>query len=137
MGLKSKCGYLYFTISLISYIHIYLIFIFIFTFIFLLLLFFHLFSFVLLATKHILQFKTYFQLKCISLIKLTSTLNTLFPLEKNFLHWEKDWQCTKSVQKVHKKVHKKFFYCTDIYVCNNFVFLFYFFFGIWWGNPCI
>ena len=29
-----------------------------------------------------------------------------------------------------QKVHKKFFCCTDIYVCNNFVFLFHFF-GIW------
>ena len=71
------------------------------------------------------------QLKCISLIKLTSTLNTLFLLEWNFFHWEKGWnewrrQCTKSAQKVHKKL----FYCTDIYVCDNFVFLFNFF-AIW------
>ena len=60
-------------------------------------------------------------MKCISLIKLTSILNTLFLLEWNFFHWEKGWndwrrQCTRSAQKVHKKVHKKFFYCTDIYV---------------------
>ena len=33
-------------------------------------------------------------------------------------------------QKVHKKVHKKFFHFTDIYVCDNFVFLFNFF-AIW------
>ena len=75
------------------------------------------------------------QLKCISLIKLTSTLNTLFLLEWNFFHWEKGWnewrrQCTKSALKVHKKVHKKFFYYTDIYVCDDFAFLFHFF-AIW------
>ena len=29
-----------------------------------------------------------------------------------------------SAEKVHKKVHKKFFYCTDIYVCGNFAFCF-------------
>ena len=32
-----------------------------------------------------------------------------------------------NAQKVHKKVHKKLFYCKDIYVCDNFVFLFHFF----------
>ena len=32
-----------------------------------------------------------------------------------------------NAQKVHKKVHKKLFYFTDIYVCDNFVFLFHFF----------
>ena len=35
-----------------------------------------------------------------------------------------------SAQKVHRKVHKKFFYFTDIYVCDNFIFLFHFF-AIW------
>ena len=49
------------------------------------------------------------QLKCISLIKLASTLNTLFPLERNFFHREKGWnklrrQCTKSAQKGAQKV---------------------------------
>ena len=36
---------------------------------------------------------------------------------------------TKSAQKVQKKVQKEFFYFADIYVCDNFVvfFLFYFF----------
>ena len=75
------------------------------------------------------------QLKFISLIKLASILNILYPLERNFFHSEKGWnesqrQCTKSAQKVHRKVHKKFFYCADIYVCDNFVSLFHFF-GIW------
>ena len=41
------------------------------------------------------------QLKCISFIKLTSALNTLFLLEWNFFQWENCWnewrrQCTKS-----------------------------------------
>ena len=75
------------------------------------------------------------QLKYIFLIKLTSSLNTLFLLEQNFFHWEMGWnefrrQFTKSEQKVHKKVHEKVFYCADIYVCNNLFFLFHFF-GIW------
>ena len=52
------------------------------------------------------------QLKCISLIKLTSTLNTLFLLEWNFFYWEKGWnewqrQCTKSTQKVHRGVVRR------------------------------
>ena len=34
------------------------------------------------------------------------------------------------VQKVHKRVHKKFFHFADIYVCDNFIFLHHFF-GIW------
>ena len=51
------------------------------------------------------------QLKCISLIKLTSNLNNSFPLEKNFFHWEKGWkesrrQCTKSAKKVYRKCTK-------------------------------
>ena len=32
-----------------------------------------------------------------------------------------------NAEKVYKKVHKKFFYCTDIYICDNFNFLFHFF----------
>ena len=68
-------------------------------------------------------------------IKFTSTINTLFLLEWNFFHWGKGWiewwrQYTKSAQKVHKKVHKELFYCTDLYVCDNFVSLFHFF-AIW------
>ena len=39
-------------------------------------------------------------------------------------------ECKKNAQRVHKKVHKKFFYCTDIYVCDNFIFFFHFF-AIW------
>ena len=74
-------------------------------------------------------------MKCISLITLTSTLNTLLLLEWNIFQWENGWnerqrQCTKNAQKVYKKVHKKFFYCTDIYICDNFNFLFHFF-AIW------
>ena len=74
------------------------------------------------------------------MIKLTSALNTLFRLERNFFHWDKGWnesrrQCTKSVYKVRKKVHKKFSYNTDTYVCDNFCFflcvLLFHFFGIW------
>ena len=41
-----------------------------------------------LESFHLLNWKV-FHLKCISLIKLTSTLNTLFLLEWNFFHWEK------------------------------------------------
>ena len=60
--------------------------------------------------------------KCISLIKFTSTLNTLFPLEKNFFHWEKSWnksqrQCTKTAEKV-------------ILLYRDFFFFFFDFFGI-------
>ena len=73
---------------------------------------------------HVLIWKV-FQSKCISLIKLTSTLNTSFstkenlPLKKTFLS-ENNVEINDkgSVQ----KVHKKFFYCTDIYVsCDRFV----------------
>ena len=60
------------------------------------------------------------QLKCISLIKLTSTLSTLFSLERSFFHWEKGWnesrsQCTKSGQRIVQKVllYRYFVYCTD------------------------
>ena len=65
------------------------------------------------------------QLKCVPLIKSTSNQNILFRLERNIFHWEKGWnesqrQCTK----------KGINYCTDIYVCDNFVFSFHFF-GIW------
>ena len=66
---------------------------------------------------------------------MTSTLKTLFWLERNLFHWEKGWnesrrQCTKSAQEMHQKVHKNVFYCTDICICDNFDFLFHFF-GIW------
>ena len=69
----------------------------------------------------------------LNFLKLTSTPNTLFLMEWNIFHWGKGWnewrrQCTKSTQKVHKKLHKKLFCCTDIYVCDNF---FFHFFAIW------
>ena len=39
---------------------------------------------------------------------------------------------TKSAQKMQKKVQKGFFYLTDIYVRDNFVFFFlFYFFAIW------
>ena len=63
-----------------------------------------------------------------------STPNTLFPLERNFFHWQKGWnesqrQCTKSAETSAEST-EKFSYCTDIYVYNNSGFLFHFF-GIW------
>ena len=73
---------------------------------------------------HLLNWKVS-QLKCISLIKLTSTLKTLFLLEWNFFTDKRvEMKEEDSAEKVHKKVHKKFFYCTDIYVCGNFIFCF-------------
>ena len=62
------------------------------------------------------------QLKCIFLIKLTSTLNTLFLLEWNFFYWEKGWnewqrQCTKSKQKVHRGVVRQ--WCSGYHCCTN------------------
>ena len=65
-----------------------------------------------------------FPIEIVSLIKLTYTLNTLFPLE-TFFHWE-------SAQKKHEKVHKKLCYCVDTCVCDDFVYLFHFF-GIWFS----
>ena len=66
---------------------------------------------------HLLNWKVS-QLKCISLIKLTLTLKTFFLLEWNFF-------TDKRVEmKDAQKVHKKLFYCTDIYVYGNFVFCF-------------
>ena len=63
------------------------------------------------------------------------TLNTLSILASNLLPRERGWnerqrQCTKSAQKLHKNGHKEFLCCTDIYVCDNFAFLFHFF-AIW------
>ena len=76
------------------------------------------------------------QLKCISLIKLTSTLSTLFSLEKSFFT-EKRVETNHEVnaQKVDKELYKKFYctdilftvqiaFCTDIYVCDKSVFCF-------------
>ena len=62
------------------------------------------------------------QLKCIFLIKLTSTLNTLFLLEWNFFYWEKGWnewqrQCTKRKQKVHRGVVRQ--WCSGYHCCTN------------------
>ena len=126
------CGCLYYIISLISYIQVYIYHfhgVFCYYFAFFLLLrsmqntFYNLkrlnrFNYnnprsiiiTIFHTEsvHFLNWKVY-QLKCISLIKLTSTLNTLFSLERNLFHWEEDWnqsqrQCTKSAQKNASKV---------------------------------
>ena len=60
--------------------------------------------------------------------KLTSTLNTLFPLERNIFHCEKGWN--ESQRQCTKKCTKKSF-IVQIFMSAITLFLLYHFFGIW------
>ena len=54
----------------------------------------------------------------------------IYPMHFIFTEKRVEMNGEGSAQKMHKKVHKEFFYWTDIYVCDNFVFLFHFL-AIW------